>query len=362
MTDPGGDGRGAERPGDDAWPTPAIRRNRRLAGGVAAALLVVGGTGAIVWGDVLGEPVAESRADDACAAESPTGIAGLDLETGAVRWTNVIGPEPVGLWPTRDGGDGHRVDIRDADGTIRTVDRRTGDVAACRSIDDPDPLPYPEPRAVDDTGALPRLAAPRTVQVVEPDGSVRWSVPDRNLLGGTPTAVVAEVAIPGACCDESSARLAFEGLDPSTGERMWAIEVLGFEGVVTDDHLLVLDQSGGTGTMPRPTDEDHADRASVVAYSLADGTEAWRVDLDTMIFDLAADDGRVVLSHGAETVRTDDTGLALVDETTGELVWSVNDVNPGRGGEFTEGGALLGAEVGDGLVVVAIQAQAPYRD
>ena len=92
---------------ESALPHGSVERAERRKRWALVVLLGVL-AGAVAWiafGLDRSTEVARGRAGDACPAKGPAGLVGLHMESGKVRWTNVVGPEgaPVSIEPGRTG-------------------------------------------------------------------------------------------------------------------------------------------------------------------------------------------------------------------------------------------------------------------
>lgn len=335
----------------------AVGGGRPIVVGLAVVVVLV--AGAIGVRAVLDDgPTARGRDTDRCRAAGGAGLVGLDARTGRVRWTNVVGESVSRLWAGSApvGGKAHVVVVGE-DGSVRTVVARTGAVDRCPVPSKPRPEDLPVPSTVDASGANARDRLAGAVEVVEADGSLRWLVDDRHLLGASSGGVVVQsdidqAAIEDDCCTGRSPAFSIEVRDPLTGDVRWSKEVPGVEVLVTDGHLIVLDQFGGKRDAPSPLDQGIDDLlARTTAFDLADGREAWRVD--GSLGELFGADGTVYLAG---------TSLHAYDERTGKLRWRTLLPQPGRGGAATEPGGATALAVADGVVAVVVQSVPPHRD
>ena len=339
----------------------AVAAERGRLGGLGLAAVLVVGLVAVLGGVMVlalraesdPGPVATGRTGDACAASGPVGVVGVDLRSGRVRWANVVGEEPVGLWPTRAEPQPGTVDVRGEGGTIRSVDVGTGAVTSCRPATDPRPPPVPAPDLVDDSGAVARRIPSGPLELLEADGSVRWSVQDRYVVGVSSAAVVVETAIP---FDEPRpADPVLEVLDPATGTVLWEAPAPTSGVAVTEKHLVTI--SGGV-TDHDPSAGGPYPAGFVVAHDLADGSEAWRVDLDPQVQVLGEQDGLVLVIVGGGM-----PDVVALEGSTGAVRWRAELPNPGRGGEWSERHGAPGRFVVlDDTVVIVVTAQVPRRD
>ncbi len=194
---------------ESALPHGAVERAERRKRWALVVLLGVL-AGAVAWiafGLDRSTEVAHGRAGDACPAKGPAGLVGLHMESGKVRWTNVVGPEgaPVSIEPGRTG----RVVVRGGVVPVRTARTSTGDVISCRK--DQSFAPEPATQAASSTlGQFTyvladgwRYAGPGvspgvenlalSVTATRPDGQEAWTAAPRKLVGAVPGTVVTEL-------------------------------------------------------------------------------------------------------------------------------------------------------------------------
>lgn len=335
---------------------------RAVLAGIGAVVVVAAGAVA-VWAATADDPVATGRSGDACTGPGSAGLVGFDEETGAVRWTNVVGDSVSRVWAGSAPVDGTaHVVVVGEDASVRTVVAATGAVDRCPDASKPRTEDLPVATTVDASGATARDRTAGAVDVVEVDGTRRWLVDGRQLVGASAGGVVVRSdidrgAIEHDCCDGSSPSFSLELLDLEDGHVRWSEEVLGIQAVVTDDHVLVLDQFDGAPRTSGPSASAPPQRGRVTAYSLVDGREVWHARLPGVLGELYAADGTVYVPNG----RGEPT-LTAIDEQTGRTRWSAPLPEPGRGGDATEYGGTSGLAVADGVVAVVVQSTEPYRD
>lgn len=341
----------ADRSDEGAVMRRNTKRGLALVGGVVVIALV---GWRLLPDDTL--PEATGQPGDACEATGPVGLVGLDAASGAERWTNVIGTDLANVWtPGPDGdvtsGDSDVVYAIGEEQRIRRIDPETGSVEGCTRLDELSPEEVGRPLAVDATGAFARDRTATAVEVQEADGTSRWVREGRVLVasstGGVATTTNLEY-------EAGPPQLALEVLEPATGELRWAKEVPGLSGVATATHLVILDQFGGTdGELVGPGGQV----ARITAYDLADGDEAWHVDVGGTPDVPYADAGLVLIPgfNGAPT-------LTAIDDATGEVRWRRTLSQPGRGGIQTEAGVVTKVAVAGDVVVAAVESQPPHHD
>ena len=327
-------------------------------GVVVAGLLVVvalAGTAVVLLVKVARPvPPAHGKRGDACRASGPSGVVGLDVATGTVRWTNVVGSEATGMWTPKSQPSGRGAHFLEADGRgrARTISVDTGAVTACRKAGTVPIADLPKTTVVDRSGATALDRAAPATEVLEPGGRVRWRAEGRHLVGSSPGGVVVRTDQPDECCTSTPA-LSIEVLEPASGHVRWAREIHGLEADVTARHLVVLDQFPDQVQPPGPG--AGAGGSRITAYDLATGREAWRVDLREVSAAVYVADDLVVTEDGAKS-------LLAIDEAGGKVAWRVDLPNPGRGERATEAPYLQGAaRSGDTLGVVLV-ATVPESD
>lgn len=217
---------------------------------LCTALVVVGCLVAAAVYFLRPGPLAVGRAGDACPAEGPAAVVGLDAETGRVQWTNIVGDSVASL---RRGRSGHVVVVGQR-GVRREVQVSTGRVVGCgRNIAaltrsnrpvatgaDPEggdlalrdgaryhqePTTVPSvPTAPD--GGIPAATQPPggpTVTALDEAGHTRWRTPGR-LVGASPDGVAIKL-------DRTSRTplpiLDFEIREPDDGTIRWTKEIWG---------------------------------------------------------------------------------------------------------------------------------------
>jgi len=320
--------------------------------------------GAVAWiafGLDRSTEVARGRAGDACPAKGPAGLVGLHMESGKVRWTNVVGPEgaPVSIEPGRTG----RVVVRGGVVPARTARTSTGDVISCRK--DQSFASEPATQAASSTlGQFTyvladgwRYAGPGvspgvenlalSVTATRPDGQEAWTAAPRKLVGAVPGTVVTE--LPEEYRSTGPAP-PLEALDAVTGEVRWSKVVSSNDAVVTSSHLVAVDvDSQGDGP------------STVSGYLLSDGSLDWSVDVDSSTYPpyhlFVAGDRVYAPTDGEKR-------LVEIDSSQGRIRRTMDLPSPGMGGKWSEHGDVRGIVMDEatGTLVVAITANEPYRD
>ena len=344
--------------------------------------------------------------DAACGASAtgPGGVVGFDRATGEQRWTMPIG-SPDGAVVVGD-----VLIVSTATEVVRGIAMTSGEVVWCTQF---------ESEVKDGGGVVaagPNVATLANGDVVALDpatGAERWRrnvgtpesllrggdvvwVSDGSAAGGILAALDAvtgqDVPIaPGPPLDTSFMRWApqvsaggFEltvapgggggGLTQavevtvsSQGEGVWSQTVPGFVAAIVRSAagpmVLVLDQTGGTGTMPDggpvaglgtapPTRFD----TRLTAYAASTGDQVWQVALPGTPHVIAPiSDELVVVPNGTE--------LHAVHLASGKEVWTVEMPSPGQGGSYSELGTFWFVAGGEGTAAVAVGfAEQPYRD
>lgn len=346
----------------------------RRTGAVAVAGAVVLLAGAIGWLVSRPDPVPHGRDTDACPAKGPAGIVGLDVDSGEVRWTNIVGDRSNVIEPGKPGQVVVREDEGFAEATgelARTVDVRSGAVVACQPTAKVEAVPTPPHPLVsrligkpvtlpDGTRVEQASRRPPKVTATATDGKVRWTAEGRLLMESTNEGIVV--------WDGSGAQAPsganFEALDPLDGSVRWRRTVSGLNTAFTDTHVLVLDQSPDSTSRPDPADAlvEPSHISDVVAYRLDDFKEDWRVPIQCSCqgqpYQMAVADGLVLVPGG------NDDPLTVLDAADGSSIWQADVPNPGRVGAYREVGEGFGAAVDEdsGTLVVLMRAAEPYRD
>jgi outer membrane protein assembly factor BamB len=306
-------------------------------------------------------PVARGRATDACPARGPGGLVGLDLQSGRVRWTNVVGDDVADLWAPAAAGSGPaRAFVLGSDGSVRRVVAATGDVDRCPPAASLRPSDGRVPIPLDRSGAVARHQAEGggrlgVVEVVGSDGSVRWRARSRTLVGSARGTVVVRSDEGDDCCAETP-DLSVEAREPDTGRVRWRRVLRGSSAVVGERHLVVVDQFDGRRLPPRF--DDPLPPVRVTAYDLVDGHEAWRVRSDGFASEAFAGGGSVLVPIAVEG----SAHLVAYDEASGRRRWTTELPEPGRGGDDTELGAVPEVAVAGRTVLAVVWSTHPYRD
>ena len=144
--------------------------------------------------------------------------------------------------------------------------------------------------------------------------------------------------------------------DPATGSGRWSKVVAGFTSSITDNAVLVIDQTGGTGDASSLAAGPWTVQTVLTAYAAADGDPLWHVSLPgtpQQAFDLR---DRIVINNGPQVLS--------IDASTGVVVWSVDHGSPGITDRYSEPGSYWWfAMNGDGTAITGlITAAEPYRD
>lgn len=307
-------------------------------------------------------PIAKGRASDACPAKGPGGLVGFDLDTGQVRWTNVVRTDEYST-PIEPGRRG-RVVVRSQNKPVSTVRAADGHVLSCRRAQSFDPEPGTAATgstygqftfALADgwryagSGTAPGLnSITLTVTATRPDGSKAWTAPGRNLVGAVPGTVVTEMP---EVYHGSGRVMPLEALDAATGAVRWRKEVVANDAVVTSSHVVAVDVGESSGRQ----------KSVLRAYRLKDGSLDWSTDLTSATYPPS------YLFVAGDTVYapTDDsTRLVVIDPSKGRIRRAIDLPSPGVGGPWSKQGAVNGIVLDEstGTLVVAITAAQPEGD
>ena len=335
-------------------------------------------------------------------ATGPGGVVGFDRSTGEQRWTMPIG------WPDGAVVVGDVLVVSTTAEVVRGIDIASGEVVWCTQFES----------ALDKVGGVvsagPNVATLANGDVVALDpatGAERWRrhvgtslsqlrggdvvwVSDGSAAGGNLTALDAVTGqdVPGASGPPlvssfmlGDPPIAAEGFDLAAvaggggssqvievtvslkGEDVWSRTLPGFVAAIVTSTagpmVLVLDQTGGTGTMPAAGLDVVSGTAPpapfdtrLTAYAASTGDQAWELALPGTPHLIAPiSDQIVVVPVGTE--------LHAIDAASGEEIWTVTMPSPGQGGSYHEPGTFWFAEGGGGTTAVAVGfAEQPYRD
>lgn len=141
----------------------------------------------------------------------------------------------------------------------------------------------------------------------------------------------------------------------SQSQELWSKTVPGFVAAMVAStagvRVLVLDQTGGTGTMPSGRFDTR-----LTAYAADSGEQLWQIPLPGTPHVIApVSEEVVVVPNGTE--------LHAIDPSSGAELWTVDMPSPGRGGSYDDPGNFWFAAGGAGDTAVAVGfAEQPYRD
>jgi outer membrane protein assembly factor BamB len=347
-----------------------------------------------------GEGAATGWTDD-CAGEreGPVAVVGMDATTGDERWARTLGPmmngtdaggvlvvmsfegEAIGIDPAT----GVALWCRPGSGPVDTAQHPAGTVSAVSgttvvALDPSDTLVAFDARTGEDLWSsqapptimsFPQIRGDRVLLVEnvvsatyagQPPDETNPVVATYDLATGARVDGAAEVRMREAVTqDQSSLVRQVTGpepyqvtvivSDPVTGAERWRLTRHGVGAWPVGDLVVFVDQLG----QPDPTAAGTVtDR--LIAYSAADGTELWSVQMDAAS-PFVLPGGEVVLwSSGSEAVA--------MDSATGEIRWRADHGSPGEGGDFSEPGRYSTfVPSADGQVLAGvIVAERPYRD
>lgn len=315
----------------------------------AVMLVLLGLVGSFL---ALGHRQTISRASgpgDACPVEAHGGLVGLDAETGAVRWTNVV---PDGGRLEQDEATGEVRFIRAAnDGDDperslvieRTVDPGTGRITACTTersglqvaehnqrIAGDDPV---DPPLVD--GDVTVMKWGSGLRATDPINTGIWSLEQARAdyrVGGD--LIVDEYTADGSANRTSR-------IDLRTGEPRWTVD-----GTLTNT-------GPGHGTLvinswARPDQLSSVDPET--------GEVGWTTKVP--FFDDEEKDGVVVAFDLGELVLVpdgDDGKVAAIDAAAGDVRWTATAGTPGRNRKWSlPGDAASAALSADGKTVIVV--------
>ena len=322
------------------------RRSRLLVGAVVLFVLA----GAVVWWQTsrperrLG-PEPTVSGDECGLGHAPAAIVALDGQSGALRWSRLVSGAD-GFWPSG---------LAVADGTV-AVFGESGDVQALSSSDG-------APRwcgtgqvvsSVDDRFFTIRDG--KTVEIDPRTGSTEPVASD--MLANLLEQAAGPIAVRSDTTGWPRAGLTVTASDRSNDHLLWSQDLAGYALVSTDKVVILNDQTNGTfQVQPSEPGGPRADHFSVTAYELATGKQEWTAEVPRF--------GGLFVAGNRVFVKgwTDDTIRAL-DADTGELLWAVEQDNPGRTTRYSEPGELtaVAEDPRTGDVFALLVSSPPYRD
>ena len=341
-------------------------------------------------------------ADCGEGATGPGGVVGFDQSTGEQLWTMAIG-SPDGAVVVGD-----VLVVSTTAEVVRGINIASGDIVWCTQFDS----------EVEDIGGVvsagPNVATLADGDVVALDpatgaeqwrrhvgtsesrlrgGDVVW-VSDGSAAGGIlaaldavtgkdvpaasgpPLATSFMLGDPPVSADGfeltaapggGSSTQAVEVTVSSQGEVVWSRTLPGFVAAIVrstaEPMVLVLDQTGGTGTMPDGgidagpgTAPPARFETRLTAYAASTGDQVWQIALPGTPHVIAPiSDELVVVPDGTE--------LHAVDSASGEEIWTVEMPSPGQGGVYDDPGTFWFVAGGEGTAAIAVGfAEQPYRD
>ena len=345
-----------EAPGDEVREVPEERTRRRGASPVVVVVLVgvalVGGAVLAYrwWTDPYRTPAPPPTVTgDECGFSNPPGaVLAVDARTGDLRWSRLVTPMD-GDWADTQAGlalaDGSLV-VFTGDGRIQALDAADGAHRWCA-----------DGGLV--TGVSDRLFTIRDGDTVELDPtSGRASTVDLTVLTDLLEAAADPIAIGSESMPQREDGVhqgrALTATDRASGAVLWERDVPGYEVVTTADLVIVNDQTNGAFRFAGDINES----ATLAAYDIDDGQQAWSRELPHFGTLFLAGPNRAVVQHWRTgTVR-------LVDTTDGTTVWVAPHDNPGRSRLYSERGGLTAVAadpITDTIYLLLVSSQ-PRRD
>lgn len=324
---------------------PRIQRRFLVVGTVVAVAMVVGAT--VWWHGHRPERrlgPAPTVTGDACGLGHPPGaVVALDGETGALRWSRLVGDargwRPTGL-ALADG----TLAVSGESGIVQGLASRDGSSRWCArgkvvsSVDD-------------------RLFTVHDDEIVELDtGTGTTGTVAPEVLPRLLERAAGPIAVRTSTGGFPQQALIVTASDRVTNHDLWTRTLPGYATVTTDDLVILNDQTNGTFEMDEwGASED--DRYRVTAYDLTTGDEAWSVPLPPFGGLFLAEDRLYAKVWSDDTVRA-------IDAQTGRVLWKVELDNPGRTSTYSERGDLTAVAVdpASGDVFVLLVSEKPYRD
>lgn len=273
---------------------------------------------------------------------APASILSLDGETGALRWSRLVG---AGDAPGPN-------ELALAAGTVAVSTE--GGVVQGLTVNEGTHRWCAEGEIV--SGSGDRLFTVRDDAVVELDadsGAMEPVAPD--VLPTLLERQAGPMAVRGESLAYPGQGLTITASDRATGEDLWSREVPGYQFVATHDLVIVNDQTNGTFTMSSAPG-DLADHFTVSAYDLATGEDAWSIQVPRFGELFLA--GEHILLKG-----WDDGEVRALDAETGRVLWAVEHDHPGRTGRYSEPGELtaVATDSRTGDLFVLLVSSRPYR-
>jgi len=131
---------------------------------------------------------------------------------------------------------------------------------------------------------------------------------------------------------------------------LWSEQLPGFVAAIHGETVVVIDQTGGTGSVA-----DSGTR--ITAYEASTGERRWQVPLPGSPHLMAEAGSMIVVPSG--------TALRAIDTQSGEIIWDSNPGSLGQGGRFSNPGSFRLLELDDssaGLLIGTVMADEPYSD
>lgn len=281
---------------------------------------------------------------DACGLGHPPGaVVALDGETGAVRWSRLVG-DARGWRPTG---------LALADGTLAVV----GESGIVQGLATRDGASRWCARGKVVSSADDRLFTIHGDEIVELDtGTGTRATVAPEVLPRLLEQAAGPIAVRTSTGEFPQQALIVTASDRATNRDLWTRNLPGYAAVTTDDLVILNDQTDGTFEMDE-WGASQDDQYRVTAYDITTGDQAWSVPLAPFGALFLAEDRLYAKAWSDDTLRS-------LDAHTGRVRWKVELDNPGRTSTYSERGDLtaVAADPASGDVFVLLVSEKPYRD